>query len=456
MLTDKHSVLSCETILCLAPDPWTGLWRNRHQIMTRLARRNLVLYVEPRVYLWEALRRFRAGKWRLADLRKPLATRYAGPTPLPPLPAREGGVMLPSPGREGVGGEVAGLWLYHDPYYAPFAGRLSGGPLTAGLRCRAMRRTLAALGATGAPILWLLRPYQADQIGQFGEKLVIYHVTDEYGAFPEATDRAAFARAEEATLRRADLVIVTSPGLLASKGRFNPCTYLVPNAVDYEGFQRALAVVGSWKLEVGSWKLETGRSQSPTSNLQSPTSNLHFLGYSGALNEKLDYALLAAVARARPDWQLVLIGQRDLASQPDKDAALRGLPNVHWMGRLPVEQLPAAIGQMDVCLLPYERDERTANIDSLKLYEYLACGRPVVSTDVPAARTFGDPPVQPDERLVRIARDAEEFIAQVAAALADDAPDDGVRRKAVAAANTWEHRVAKIEELLVTALANKP
>ncbi len=61
--------LSGECIVCLAPDPWSGLWRNRHQIMTRLARHNTVLYVEPRLYLWEALRRFRDGRLRLADTR---------------------------------------------------------------------------------------------------------------------------------------------------------------------------------------------------------------------------------------------------------------------------------------------------------------------------------------------------------------------------------------------------
>jgi glycosyltransferase involved in cell wall biosynthesis len=197
----------------------------------------------------------------------------------------------------------------------------------------------------------------------------------------------------------------------------------------------------------------TSNLQPPTSNLQPPTSNLQYLGYSGALNEKLDYALLAAIARARPEWQIVLIGQRDLASQPHKADVLDGLTNVHWLGRLPVEQLPAAIAQMDVCLLPYERDERTANIDPLKLYEYLACGRPVVSTDVAAAHCFGDPPVSPDPSLVRVARDADEFIAQITAALAEDDPDAVARRKAVAAANTWEQRVAKIEELLEAALA---
>ena len=80
--------------------------------------------------------------------------------------------------------------------------------------------------------------------GCIGEKLVVYHVTDEYSGFPTVTDKAGFRAAEEALLRRADVVLVTSPALLPSKGRFNDCTHLVPNAVDYAGFQAALAQPG--------------------------------------------------------------------------------------------------------------------------------------------------------------------------------------------------------------------
>ena len=61
-------MLSGETIICMAPDPWEGLWRNRHQIMTRLARRNTVLYVEPRLYFPETLRRLRTGRLQAGRL----------------------------------------------------------------------------------------------------------------------------------------------------------------------------------------------------------------------------------------------------------------------------------------------------------------------------------------------------------------------------------------------------
>lgn len=423
--------LAGEAILCFAPDPWAGLWRNRHQIMTRLAQRNTVVYIEPRRYLGETVRAWRGGRLGLADLRRPLLAA-------PPLPAD-------------LGARLAGqLWLYHDPYYAPYAGRRTGGPLTAALRRRALRRTLVGLGIT-APILWLLRPFHVDLVGQYGEKLVVYHVTDEYSGYPTVIDKAAFARQEGALLRRADLVIVTSPGLLASKGPYNPHTHLVPNAVDYAGFQAALVDLGRARqaAEARSAAPGSGQPGRPASPIPGTVARPR-IGYVGALNEKIDFALLAAVAQARPDWQLVLVGALDLTAHPHKADALRGGaagPNVHWLGRVPVTEVPAAIAGLDVCLLPYEQNAWTANIDSLKLYEYLACGRPVVSTDVPAARAFGP--------LVRIAAAPAAFIAAIEAALADDTAALAAARRAAAAANTWDMRVAQIEGLLADALARK-
>ncbi len=394
-------MITGETILCYAPDPWAGLWRNRHQIMTRLAQRNTVLYIEQRIYLRELSRRLRAGQIGLADLRRPTLVH-----------------------------QQDGLWLYRDPIYAPYADRLSGGALTAWVRRSAMRRALKKLGSA-APILWLLRPFHADQIGHYSEKLVVYHVTDEYSCFPAVTDVVAFARQEEALIRRADLVLVTSPGLLTSKGCFNPHTYLVPNAVDYAGFQAALAA-GHRLPALDALPTAKGRPR---------------IGYVGALNKKVDFELIAEIARARPDWQFVMVGALDQTGRPGLIEAVQPLPNVYWLGRLPVEQVPAVIAAMDVCLLPYQRDTWTANIDSLKLYEYLACGKPVVATDVPAARVF--------ERLVHIVEGGGGFVAAIEMALAEHSPALVDTRRAAAAANTWDMRVAQIEGLLVQALQRK-
>ena len=257
---------------------------------------------------------------------------------------------------------------------------------------------------------------------------MVYHIVDEYSAHPVITDREAFLEQERELIRRADVVLVTSQALLESKGGINPSTYLVPNAVDYTGFQLAL---NQERLDpTGSWDVPRP-----------------WIGYAGALNEKIDFELLVRVATAQPDWHLILIGSLDLYAQPHKADVLRSLPNVHWMGRISVADLPRAIRAMDVCLLPYERNEWTGHIDSLKLYEYFACGRPVGKHRHPAAEAQKD--------LVRLARTPDQFVDQIRVSLNEHGTDLVEQRKSVAAANTWDDRVALIERLLGEALSRK-
>jgi glycosyltransferase involved in cell wall biosynthesis len=122
--------------------------------------------------------------------------------------------------------------------------------------------------------------------------------------------------------------------------------------------------------------------------------------------------------------------------------ALKALPNVQFLGLLPVEDVPSFIAGCDVCLIPYRVTDETRAISSLKLYEYLAAGKPVVSARVPAAEEHAP--------VVRMA-DAtiESWVNQVEAALAErDDPAQVAARQAVAAENTWEQRVERIEAVL--------
>ncbi|MCD6291176.1 MAG: glycosyltransferase [Anaerolineae bacterium] len=384
-----------QSFLCFAPGPWDDIWRNRHQIMTRLARRNKVLWIEPRAYLRPTLRQLRRGKIGWRDLRRPLA-----------VPVRDN------------------LWVYRDPVYAPIAGRrFHLGAITQALRVRAMKKTMRRLGF-GRPLLWLTRYYQADVVGTCGERLVIYHISDEYSAYAAVRDPEAVRRAEAELIRRADLVLVTSPALLESKRPLNPHTYLVPNAADVEGFARAAA--------------------DPTVPPRMTALPRPIVGYVGALNEKLDYELIRSIALARPEWSIALVGPLGLYSQPHKADGIKTLPNVHLLGRVDVSEVPYYIKSCDVCLLPYERNEWTRNIDSLKLYEYLACGRPVVATDIPAARGFSD--------LVYIVRDAPEALDAIQAALGESTLEMAHRRQAAVAGHTWDARVEQISQLVSEAL----
>ncbi len=382
-------MLSDQNIVCFSPDlSWRHLWRNRHQIMTRLAKRNKVLFVEPTPYLRPTVQ---AG---------PRA--WIGSTFYNPMP---------------------NLWVYRTPNRYPISGRPPLGDVTFGLRKRHLQSVLARLGMA-KPILWVFRYDLGEMIGHLDEKLTIYHAVDEYSAYvlPGGTQddearRQRIRQREQAILQRADLVFVTSATLLASKRPYNENTFHVPNGVDYDHFA-------------------TPPAQLPEDAASIPRPRI---GYVGAINEKLDIDLLAAIARQRPEWHLMLVGP-NLFKRPDALASLRELPNVHLLGGKDVTELPAYMHACDVCLMPYAHNAWTENINPLKLYEYLATGKPIVSTGIPAVRDFRD--------VVKIEDNVEAFIRAIQRALDEDDPDAVARRQAVAAQNTWDQRVATLSSII--------
>jgi glycosyltransferase involved in cell wall biosynthesis len=281
-------------------------------------------------------------------------------------------------------------------------------------------------------LLWLYRPtHWRWAAANFPHSLLVYHITDDYAAFAHLSDaqRAALLAEERELLAAADLTIVTAPRLLELKAPHARRIELIPNGVDAVAFQRAL----------------TAPRPPVISDLPPATCNLPpaiRLGYSGHVSRRLDLPLLREIALARPDWQLLFAGSEWDAGCAEELPALKALPNVHFLGLLPVEEVPSFIVSCDVCLIPYRVNDETRAISSLKLYEYLAAGKPVVSARVPAAEEHA--------ALVRIADGTVgSWVEQIEAALAErDDPVQVAARQAVAGENTWEERVERIESLL--------
>ena len=136
------------------------------------------------------------------------------------------------------------------------------------------------------------------------------------------------------------------------------------------------------------------------------------LGFFGVIDERFDIELLDRVAASRPDWHFVMIGPV-VKIDP---ATLPTAPNIHYLGSKTYQQLPGYIAGWDVALLPFARNEATRFISPTKTPEYMAAGKPVVSTSIrDVVRPYGQ------QGLVRIADTVDEFVAACEAALAEDA-----------------------------------
>ncbi len=392
-----------ETFVYYGPEQWQSMWRNRHQLLARLAARNRVVYVEPRPYVEqvmdEVLRRDRS-------------------------PAR---VLM----SERVAAERPNLWLYRPPKFAPLGGP---GPLRAAshaLRKSALRRDLAGLGvdtAARAPIVWISTPTQHDARLDLPARLRVYHIVDDYLAYHDLPEshRSRFAQRERELIDWADLVIAVSPELIESKGAGNPKFRLLPNGFDAAAYDPARPAVAPAAL----------------AHLPRP-----ILGYVGLISVRLDLRLLDGLAAAHPEWTLVLMGTVYRSGCEDVLDWLGGRPNVHILPPVPGEQVADFVRSFDAGLVPYRVTQETVHASPLKVYEYLAAGLPVVAADVPGARQFAG--------VVSIAAGKTEWEAAVAEALrCDDETQRAVRRAAVAA-HTWDARVETLSTYLTEALETK-
>jgi glycosyltransferase involved in cell wall biosynthesis len=169
------------------------------------------------------------------------------------------------------------------------------------------------------------------------------------------------------------------------------------------------------------------------------------LGFFGVIDERLDLDLVARVADADPAWQVVMVGPVVKIDE----AALPRRANLHWLGQQPYSLLPQLVSGWDVCLMPFALNESTEFISPTKTLEYLAAGKPVVSTPIHDVRVmFGD--------IVAIAATADEFIAACRAALAESpaqASERAERGHTIVAEHSWDAAAATILQSLETVLA---
>lgn len=230
--------------------------------------------------------------------------------------------------------------------------------------------------------LWYYSPMPLGFTRHLRPTATIYDCMDELSGFAGAPP--LLREREEELFRRADVVFTGGHSLYEVKCGRHPNVHAFPSSIDAAHFGRARAHVGEPPDQAG---------------IPRPR-----IGYFGVIDERMDLDLLAGIADARPDWQLVMIGpvvKVDPATLPRR-------PNIHFLGGKSYAELPAYIAGWDVAMMPFARNDATRFISPTKTPEYLAAGKPVVSTAIhDVVRPYGA------RGLVAIAETVAEFVAAI-------------------------------------------
>lgn len=272
--------------------------------------------------------------------------------------------------------------------------------------------------------VWLYTPMALPLVAGLAPRALVYDCMDELSAFKQAP--AQLRQRESALMQTADLVLCGGPALHRAKRALNPRVYCLPSAVDAPHFSPA-------RLSADS--PEAAEAERMHAGIAGPR-----LGFFGVIDERMDLALVQAIADARPHWQLVMAGPVVKISE----AELPRRPNLHWLGMQRYPVLPYLLSAWEVCLMPFAMNESTRFISPTKTLEYLAGERPVVSTPVTdVVGLYGS--------VVRVAEDADGFIRQCEAALArtrEQRHREAQASMAVVAASSWDASAAQVRRWL--------
>lgn len=300
--------------------------------------------------------------------------------------------------------------------YSPFSvpGRLAQ-RLSARWLALQVRRAARRLGFR-RPLLWISTPAAWEVVGRLGERGLVYCRTDRYEAFP-GVDSGQIVRYDRMLKGAADLTIFCTTALLRAEGGDCRNPTFIDHGVDFDAFARGAEV------------------PEPEDLRRIPRPRVGFIGSIDA--HTFDADLFREVVERLPDLQFVLVGGTTLPS------GWLERPHVHFLGQRPYEEVAAYPGHCDVLVMPWNRSPWIQACNPIKLKEYLASGRPVVT------RWFDE--LERYDGYVRVAGDADAFAAAIREALTE--PEERVQwRRDRVRGETWSHQADRVLAAVQAAL----
>ncbi len=274
-------------------------------------------------------------------------------------------------------------------------------------------------------ILWVYPPHPyIDELVRFVPHRVLVSQIVDNSVFKEGhtKDQVEFARRQyEELAKRSDVVITSSALNHEYFSRLNRTCFLYENGVDpvFIGAPSGFPHAGG-----------NGRPR---------------IGYAGYISERTDTELLRYVAGLRPEYDIVLAGPVEIPKERFEKVLL---PNVRYEGVIPYEKMPGYLRGLDICLIPHHDTDFSRSMSPLKLFQYLASGRPVVSTKVAGVGRW--------EGMISIADGYEDFLRRIDETLRDDTVEKSGKRIEAARRETWDRRVREMYDAIAGAVGVGP
>lgn len=375
-------------VICLSTSNWYPIPTRKQQVMSRLKNARVLYFEPPVTYLapWkdpqarERLTAFKGDGEHITDN----LTVYAMPPVLP---------------------------LYNKKRFINKMNQRKLGHFV---------RSICEKHGFEKPLLWVYSPSYADIVKYIPHGGLVYDCVDRHSAYKGLIDPAVVDAMEAELAKQANVVFATAKGLHDTLKNVNEHSYFIPNGASFELFNK-VATENDLPFPDKLF------------NIKSP-----IFGFVGALQECIDYSLIEYAAKQRPDWSFVFLGKK----LPQADISqIEGLPNVHLLGLVPHKQLPDYIARFSVCLNLFRPGDLSRDVSPLKFYEYLATGKPIVSTPQPLqVLDYAD--------AIFVAETPREFVAACQKALDESNRWSVTQRIAYGRAASWDSRVLEMERIL--------
>lgn len=272
------------------------------------------------------------------------------------------------------------------------------------------------------PILWILIPHISVVVGNLNEKLVVYYCVDDFSSLPGVKSEA-IAQLDKELSKKADIIFTPSLPLYEKKKQINENTFLSPHGVDFAHFSKAVYNHLPVPEDIKAIKKP-------------------LIGFFGLIENWIDLDLVKYIAKTKPEWSIVMIGRivKDISN-------FKGMPNVHFLGARPYKLLPNYAKVFDVAIIPYILNAQVYNANPIKLREYLAAGKPVVTVRSPEIEKFSD--------VVKISDTYDEFVCKIEIALRENSEEKIKQRIEKVKDSSWENHFEKVSNIVSSYLTKK-